>query len=484
MVTLHTRLQEIFGSLRFRLTFWNTALMLIMLAITLYGVREGVRYSLRHEADSQLQEDAVEAKLRFEELSLSGQSMDLFKKEMEDKAIAHTHRGFFVRIFNERNALHWTSPNSPISPVPLNPAQTPDQPYSILQNGRELRMIQFQPRTSDGQKWTLRVVTSFAPIELEIQRITRLIFIVGLVMMIISPLGGYWLAGRATQPLAHIINTTAGLHPAKLVERLPIRGTNDELDQLSRTINQLLDRIAAYLVQNQEFTANAAHELRSPLAAIQGAIEVTLAHDRSPDEYRNLITDILEESQDLSRLVNQLLLLAESDAGRLVIATEAFDLTRLVQRSVDMFQGVAESRNMAIRFRSPEEIPFQGDAARLRQVLNNLLDNALKFSPNGSEVQVALTTDPAQQQIQLRISDAGVGISKEDLPHVFERFFRGDRARDRDGIRKGTGLGLTICQSIIEAHGGIISAESMSGRGTMFVVLLPWKTPVASPAIE
>src|SRR5262249_25090465 len=154
-----------------------------------------------------------------------------------------------------------------------------------------------------------------AYVEEDISKLTQLMLIVGTILLIAAPLGGYWLAGRATQPLGEIIRTATNLHPSQLEERLPLRPTGDELDQLSATSNSLLDRIAAYLERNREFTANAAHDLRSPLAAIRSAVEVALNAPRSSQEYQDLLCDIVEQISDLSLLVNQLLLLAETDSA-------------------------------------------------------------------------------------------------------------------------------------------------------------------------
>src|SRR5258707_470872 len=161
---------------------------------------------------------------------------------------------------------------------------------------------------------------------------------------------------------------------------MPLRGTRDELDRLSATINGFLDRIGTYLEQNREFTANAAHELRSPLAAIQNSLEVALNTDRPTDEYKELLGELLDECGGLRVLVNQLLLLAESDAGRLQVATEPVELDGIVRKAYDMFLGVAEAANVNLRIATLDRARVSGDAGRLRQVVNNLIDNAIKFT--------------------------------------------------------------------------------------------------------
>lgn len=458
--------KEVFGTLRFRLTIWNTAVVLVFVLVTLWGVREGLRLELWKEADVQLLEDAGEIKATIERYNAK---LAAIKEELDRKATTHTHRGLHIRIFDEREALLYTSPNAPPSPFPLTYFQYGMQPVTAGQ----YRLIHFKLTKPGLPVWSIRVGTSFEPLEADIEQVTRLLLVVGSVTLLVSPLGGWWLAGRATRPIAQIIDTTRRLHPSSLEERLPLRGTRDELDRLSATINGFLDRIASYLEQNREFTSNAAHELRSPLAAIQNSLEVALNADRSPEEYRELLGDILDECGGLRSLVNQLLLLAENDAGRLQVTAEPVQLDLIVRKTYDMFLGVAEAASIDLRIDNIERCRVLGDAGRLRQVVNNLVDNALKFTRAGGVVSIRLWSDTADQTIRLAVRDTGSGIPAQDVPHIFNRFFRGDKARLRERPSRGTGLGLAICQSIVAAHDGRIEVESVIDQGTTMTVVLP-----------
>lgn len=461
------RLRDLVGSLRFQLTLWNTTTFLAMILLTLWAVREGVRYTLRHEADEQLTEDSNEARLIFERSFPD--NLHQLQEELNLKAITHTHRGFYARLYDEDLNPLWHSSNAPAELFPPALLQIRDKPVSY----KHFRIINTRPRKAGLPQWTIRVATSFTSLDEDVGRLTRSMLWVGAGILLVTPLGGFWLAGRATRPLAEMIQMTDRLHPDKLVERLPLRGTGDELDKLSRTINGFLDRIAKYINDNREFTANAAHELRSPLTAIQSSIEVSLNSDRSPEEYKELICDILDECSDLRVLVNQLLLLAESDAGLLQTGGQPFDFSQVVERSAEMFQGVGETRGIELKVKTQDHIKVPGDSVRLRQVVNNLIDNALKFSPSGTTVTVNLSLDSEHHQAVLQVRDQGCGIDEADKPHLFERFFRGDRARRRDQPTKGTGLGLSICQAIIAAHRGTISVDNNPTGGTTFTVRLP-----------
>jgi signal transduction histidine kinase len=332
--------------------------------------------------------------------------------------------------------------------------------------------------------YTVRVGASMVMIENDVAKLSRLMTAAGVMILFIAPLSGYFLAGRATRPLARIITTAARLRPSMMEERLPIRGTQDELDQLSLTINRFLDLIGDYLQRNREFVANAAHELRSPLAAIQSSVEVTLNSDRSVPEYQDMLGEIADECGQLRVLVNQLLLLAETDAERFPLKKRPVNFNHLLDKSLDMFRGAAEERGIRLIVDAEPDRIIGGDGDRLRQVVNNLIDNSLKFTPPGGGVRVTLRTDHEHDQLVLSVSDTGMGITAEELPHVFERFFRGDKSRQRENLSYGNGLGLSICESIVIAHGGSIHAEGAPGQGATFVVRLPIGTPPSELAEE
>ena len=417
---------RLWSTLRFRLTLWNTLALLVLVVVTLFGVREGVRYSLWTEADSQLVEDAREVQLTVEQLYPDVKQVHA---ELNRKSVTHTHRGLYIRIYDEQLREIFVGVNAPTQIFPVEKlGQHGLRP--VTPAGGHYRLVHIHLEKPGLPKWTIRVGTSFGPLQATVDQLTRLLMAIGGGVLLVTPIGGYWLAGRATRPIAEIIQTTARLQPAQLNQRLPVRGTRDELDRLSVTINGFLDRIGAYIRQNREFTANAAHELRSPLTAIQSSLEVALNTDRSVQEYQELIETVLSECEGLCVLVNHLLLLAESDAGRLDVTGERVPLGKIVEQSCEMFHAVAE--NADVRLELTEELQplvVRGHSGSLRQVVNNLIDNAIKFTPAGGEIRVSVTGQGVEAV--LRVKDTGVGISAEDLPHMFQRFYRADRSRNR-----------------------------------------------------
>ncbi len=458
---------EFAGSLRFRLVFWNTVVLIGSLLLTLFVLRESVRFSLVAEFEQQLFEDLEEVKLAV--LQSHATPVDMYA-ELERKAISHSHRGWWTRIYDLEGRILWNSVNAPLPPLPVSPTEHFDRILTY----QHVRIINHRLAAAGAPPWIVRVGVSFAPIEADLNRLTGQIAIIGSIASLLAPIGAFFLAGRATQPISTIIDTAQRMQPQSLDERLPSRGTRDELDRLSDTINGLLDRIHAYIVRNREFTSNAAHELRSPLAAIRNSLEVALDADRSTDEYKSLLSDVLEQCEDLSNLVNQLLTLAETDAGLALGGEESVSLADVVERSVQMFQGVAESNGSRLVVISADpQARVHGQPSRLRQVVNNLVDNAIKFTPPGGDVTLRLSADRAAGRAILSVTDTGEGISPDDLPHVFERFYRADRSRRRTDGPRGTGLGLSICQAIVQAHGGELTVQSALGKGSVFTVALP-----------
>ncbi len=464
------RLKGVLGTLRFRLMAWNTGVLLLMVLPTLFLVREGFRRLVYVEFDRILEEDIKEIKLSIRQLY---PNMERLYAELKRRALGHAHHGWFVQLYDGGYNLLWSSQTElPELPPPSKRKVWRNDTgfYRVMQDRFEAENKGLKGAIP---KIIIRVGSSLRPVEGDLGILTMILIGTGVALILVAPLGGYWLSGRVTRPLAKIIHKTARLRPSNLDERLPLRGTGDELDQLSRTINGLLNRIALYLEQKGDFLANAAHELRSPLAAIRSTVEVALNSDRPTEEYVALLNDIIEESTSLGSLVNQLLLLAEGDAGRLVLHPHRVRLDQVVRKSLEMFDGVAESQGIELRAGQLAVVEVPGGESYLRQVINNLVDNALKFTPSGGKIQVDLQVEPAVNQASLRVCDTGVGIAAEELPRIFERFYRGDKSRHHETGRRGSGLGLSICQAIVSALQGRMIVDSIPGQGTTFTVFLP-----------
>jgi heavy metal sensor kinase len=290
----------------------------------------------------------------------------------------------------------------------------------------------------------------------------------------IAALGGYWMAGRALAPVDRITKQAQAIEAQNLASRIPHPGPDDELGRLVDTLNQMFGRLEHAFEGMKRFTSDASHELRSPLAIMRSTIDVALSHPRSRDEYRASLESLGEEVDRLRRVSSDLLLLARADAGRLELDVAPVHLGRLVKEVIEAFQPVATHKSIRLEGACDQAPIILGDERWLRQVLANLLDNALKFTPSGGHVHVELQTEGSE--VQVGVEDTGPGIPAEQLPRIFERFYQGDSARTRSD-KQGTGLGLAISAWIVEAHGGTLTAVNRSdASGCRMTMRLPCPT--------
>jgi len=466
------RAERWFRSLRFRLTFWNAAVLLLVTVATLFGLRQALQWTMLRELDRFLADDVREVGLL---LQAHYPNRAQLVAELNLKARSRRNEGWFVQVYLPDGRLYLA--NGVGETAPSSPPRPARAKYSV--DG--LRVVESPVTAGTATGLITRVGADTREIMQDVNRLTRLLMAAGAGVLVAAPLVGYWLAGRAIRPLSAILETTARLNPDALAERLPLSGAGDELDRLSTTINGFLDRLADHLARQREFVANAAHELRSPLAALRGNVEVALQRPRTQEEYRELLGDLADECEALGTLVNQLLLLAETDAGQFRPSAEPVRLDLLTQRCVEMFAGVAEQKGVNLQAEPLAETNVHGPTSRLRQVVLNLLDNAVKFTPSGGHVRVQV--QPASPWVELDVSDDGPGIAADHLPHIFDRFFRADRARSREGPVTGNGLGLCICRAIVSAHGGTIHVDSAPGKGTRVRVGLPQFVAVVTPRL-
>ena len=467
-VTALKRSLNFFRSLKVRLTLWNTLVVLIAVVIALVAVREGLRFYLLLETDTTLDAEVRELLLAIEAFH---PDRDKIISEMERKAEGHRERGWHVRwLAEERRETLWASDLAPPQPLQLFIGSSDGH---IVWGSSEYRSIERQLNQPGLPRYFIRVGTPIKFIAEDVDRLTRILAPVGLAIFLLAPLGGLLMAGRAVEPLQQIIRTTERLRPSHLNERLKVRGVGDELDQLASKINTFLDQIAEHLKKNREFVANAAHELRSPLAAIQSSVEVTLKKPRTVDEYEETLFQLNDECRHLGQLVNQLLQLAQSEAGGANLRRESVPLHELIDKTVEMFGPVAEERDVILRTEGVESLSVIANPSQLRQLMTNLVDNAIKFTPANGSVVIRLKRAASLKYVSLSVSDTGIGIPPDSIPRVFDRFYQVEKARQRGDEARGNGLGLSICQSIVHEHNGTITAESNLGEGTTFTVLLP-----------
>jgi signal transduction histidine kinase len=296
------------------------------------------------------------------------------------------------------------------------------------------------------------------------------------VALLLIGVGGWWIAGRALAPVNEITAAAQRITAQRLDRRLPMPGTRgDEIERLTVVLNQMIDRLEGSFLQATRFTADASHELKTPLTVIRGEIEAAIgAGDHSPAQEKMLL-NLFEETTRLVTITEDLLLLSRADAGKLRLATTAIDLSVFLDEMIEDVEILADRRALKIQAEIPRGIFIQADDHFLRQLLLNLFDNAIKYNHTGGQLRVRIIAGPVSHQIA--IANTGPGLTAEQAAHVFDRFYRGDAARDRSV--GGHGLGLSICGEIVRALDGEISVHIDEADWTEFRVTLPTAQPVA-----
>ncbi len=288
------------------------------------------------------------------------------------------------------------------------------------------------------------------------------------IVLILGSLGGWILARRSLSPIGYIASKAQSITSEKLSERLASRGTGDEMDDLIRTINEMIGRLEASFKRMAEFTADASHELRTPLCAMRGEAEVLLLKPRTPEEYQEALVHFIEEYDRLNQMISDLILLSKFDAAQMELKRIPLRLDLLVKEMGDLFQVLAEQKGLAFEVDVHEEVTLPGDKVRLQQLLTNLIDNAIKYTSQGI---IHLTIEKDEETALVKVQDTGIGISKDEQGKIFRRFYRVDKSRSRE--TGGVGLGLSIAEWIAQAHHGRIEVESVLDQGSTFTVYLP-----------
>jgi len=460
-------------SLRARLTFWYTALLTLTFLL-LGGAGYGfLFYNLGHDMDTALSgvagvladqarrsgpaffpPDVDEAFRRFFGFSPWQRYFDMFAPPGRQELRPPSQTGKLPLSARAReNALKGLPTFETVKGLAPHPVRLLTMPVS--EAGQVLSLIQVGMSLEMTDKTLRRFLLTMA----------------GLfpISLLLAGGGGWMLARRALRPVDRIVETARRISAEHLTARLEETGANDELSRLVQTLNEMLERLDASFHQIRQFSADASHELQTPLTILKGEIEVALRTPRGPDEYQRILKSALEEIDRLTRLVEGLLLLARADAGVLRLDRKPVDLAGLVADVYGQTKILADDRHVTLSMEQVEPLTVPGDYDGLRRVLLNLVDNGIKYTPAGGRVTVSLRRDP--QWASLKITDTGIGLSPEERKNIFERFYRSLEARSRD--ENGSGLGLCIVRSIVEAHGGKIQLESAPGRGSAFTVLLP-----------
>ena len=356
-------------------------------------------------------------------------------------------------------------------PGPLigrNGLDCPTYESVMLEGGRPVRMASREVRGPAGPL-VIQAAVTLVPNVRALRELVSILLTLGPVALASAVGGGYWLARKALSPVDRMAATAAQITATRLDRRLAEPEAHDELGYLARTFNTMISRLQRSFEEVRRFTADAAHELRTPLAAMRTEAEVALRSPRSPYRDARVLENLLEEIDRLTRLVSHLLFLCREDTGIGISDFQAVRLDNLVRDVVEHMAVAAREKGLELFLDLPDVCEIKGEPDRLRQLFFNLLDNAIKYTPPGGSVSVEGKS--GQGQARVTISDTGIGIPAEHVAHVFERFYRVDSSRSPE--TDGNGLGLAICCSIAESHSGRLTIESTLGSGTRVTLVLP-----------
>lgn len=460
-------------SIGVRLTLWYLAIF--ALAQLVFGV--GMWFILRHNlydlVDDNLETQVDDLK-NFLRSQKKDASIDKLREEVNE-TYAIEHSGDYLAVYAENDQLIY---RSAFLEAHSSALLLPDQIKQTTQKGRRIdgrpfRFIFEQLNDVNGHVYTVEMGVPADDVvgTLHLFRFYLLMF--APMLLLVAAGGGYWLSRRALAPVDALVRTARQVSGTNLNSRLQKLETGDELQRLSDTLNEMLDRIESAFLRITQFTADASHELRTPVSLIRTEAELALRRSRGEAEYKESLRHILLEAERTTALIEQLLAMARADSGRETFHLEAVDLRQTLRGVVVGWQQVATIRNLQFSTSlDAAELSALGDETLLRRLADILLDNAFKYtSPPGS---VHLSLEAKGNSALIMVQDSGVGIAEDEQSRIFERFYRVDKARSRE--QGGAGLGLAIAKWIVTQHGGSIGVESQLGHGATFRVELPMIT--------
>ena len=450
--------------IRTRLTVWYSGALLVVLLAFGAGVYFTFQASLQASLDRDLQDrlQGVEAYMQRE--------LQRFPKtrlwhELEE-SVQLRPGGEMMQISDSEGT--WIFQSQSIQGLRLS--APPANPPSAFET-RVLRGVTVRVRTAvarvNGEDYTIQLATNLGPAWDALNRLVRamLIFIPPLVVAAYA--GGYWLSRRALEPVDQIIQDSRSIGHSNLSRRLMVPQTGDELQRLSETLNEMIDRLDAAFERVTRFTADASHELRSPVAFIRTTAEFALLQPRDAAVYRSAMADMHGEAERMTELIEDLLTLARADSGASEFSMSSLDLRDPLQQACAQAAACASCKGIRFAAQVPDRaIPVHGDFAALRRLFLIIIDNAIKYTPAAGRVDIQLSAMDAAAVVKVR--DSGIGIAEDELSRIFERFYRSDKARQRES--GGSGLGLSIARCIADGHGAQIEVESKLGAGSSFFV--------------
>ncbi len=461
-------------SIRFRLVAWYVGLLIavfILLGILMYGgLKLYLEESLSKAQIRRAQQIADTLLANIEktgEAYVTNEINAWFAPETNDRFIRIT-RGDASVLYLSQSPKDLSFDAGRVPPFRGLVRETSWRKVSDA-NGQKLLIAAVASQTRDNRRFLVEVGASLEPVQALLNRLLLLLGLTLAAMLVVATGGGYFLVRRALAPVVKIAGSAEQISLHNLKERLPVAQTGDELEHLSISLNHMIARLEDALQHNRRFIADASHELRTPLTIMRGELESIVDETQFTPDVQRTAASVLEEVERLARIVEGLFAVSRLDAGEAQKEWVQFDLAMLATSTAEQMCLLAEDKAIAITTYAPRPVPIEGDRARLKQVVVNLLDNAIKYTSDGGKIRLSVVA--TNGKAVLEVEDNGIGIPAAAQPHIFERFFRVDKARSRE--MGGAGLGLSIVKSICAAHGGRVDFQSAEGAGSRFKVELP-----------
>ncbi|MCA9142899.1 MAG: HAMP domain-containing protein [Planctomycetaceae bacterium] len=454
-------------SIRWKWTLGNAAMLTLILCGFAGVMLVMVHRHLLRQADTALADELDELA---EELRFSPTREQMLKR-LDERFSVHSHYHFQITDDDGEVIFRSRFLTNILLPRPGRPSMLRGKEYSdiSLPELGHFRLLTMAIRDPQSQPLLYQALSPRSALDREFRSHVWMVLTAGPLTLLVALAAGYFLAGRNLAPIGRITSTAEKISAERLDERLVIENPHDEMGRLAATLNKMFARLDRSIDEMRRFTADAAHELRSPIAVLRTETEVALRRPRSDAEYREVIAVIHAETCRLTELVDQLLTLSRHDAGLQSPLTEEVPIDALLSDVSERFQVPAQEKGVTLEIASIPAWYVLGDDVALSQLFFNLVDNAVKFTPAGGCIRLFGKSNG--RTAQFVVEDTGCGIDSEHLPRLFERFYRVDPSRQQSS--GGTGLGLSICKSIAETHGGSIVVESEIARGTRFLVTLP-----------
>jgi signal transduction histidine kinase len=459
-------------TLGFRLALWYAAIFvvssLVLTALTYVLVAASLRQYDRETIGTALVQYARAYQIA---------GVAALQEEIQRNQATATSGPTLVRIVGARQAVTFLSGPPEWRDFDLSRLQVPspegEQTWSTLDTGQDgLELEVASVRLRDGTLFQVGMSTERRSQLLVRFRSVLLINVLSLIFVGLA--GGAVLTSSALQPLRRLADTVRSiLRTGRTDVRVPTQNTGDALDELSSLVNAMLERIDAVLAGMRGALDNVGHDLRTPMTRLRGIAETALTSS-DPALVHEALADCLEESDRVIEMLNTLMDISEAETGTMALRREQTDLNDLIRQSVELYEDLADERGIEIRTNVPPELAVDVDRNRMRQVLANLLDNAVKYTPAGGVVEIAARRDTSDAV--LTVSDTGVGIPPDELPRIWDRLYRGDKSRSTRGL----GLGLSLVKAIVAAHGGRVAVQSQPGAGSTFELRLPAEVPPAN----